>query len=463
MTTQQKALRINLEPRMYGIVAEIGAGQEVARWLFRVGGAAGTVAKAVSAYDMAVSDAFYGPTNRYVSRARLEKMLEHEYDQVVTILHENRGTKTEFFAFADTVAARNFAGTNECHGWMGIRFQTTPGGPPNQAILHVRMLDREAVAQQEALGILGINLLYGAFFNYRSPMDWNQSLLDNLTSERIEVDVVDLSGPAFAKADHRLGALFLVKVGLSDAALFGPDGKVLQPSEVLRRKPVLVERGSFRPVTRTNIDILDTARRRFARDLECAETDIATIMELTLHNLSSGGDTEVDLVDFLARADTLCASGATAMVSDYFEYHRLAAFLNRLTDRPVALALGVPSLAEIFNERYYTNLDGGILEAVGRLFKSNVRIYVYPLKVADSDELITADTWQPPAHLSHLYRHLLDNKQILSLDGADHDCLSIFSRQVLAKIRSGESGWEDQVPTSVAAIIRERGLFGCPR
>jgi len=460
LTTQQKALAINLDPRVYGTLAEIGAGQEVARWLFRVGGAAGTVAKAVSAYDMAVSDAFYGPTSRYVSKPRLVQMLDHEYEQVLEILGTTRGDTTEFFAFADTVAARNFAGTNECHGWIGVRFQTDPCGPANQVLLHVRMLDREAVAQHEALGILGINLLYAAFFTYPNAETRAASLLDGLTSDRLEVDVLDLSGPEFDAEDHRLAALFLVKLNLSDAALFGPDGRVLQPSEVLRKKPVLVERGSFRPVTNTNVDILDAARTRFATDLSCGETDIVSIMELTLQSLFAGREHgSVDLQDYLGRVETLAAAGSIAMVSDYFEYHRLAAFLARLTDRPVALALGVSSLAEIFDEKYYRALDGGMLEAVGRLFKADLRIYVYPLFAPGDSEPITAVTWQPPYHLKHLYQHLLDNKRIIPLDGYKTECLRIYSREVLGMIRNNETGWEGMVPDAVARIIKERELF----
>jgi len=463
LTTPQKALAINLDPRIYGTLAEIGAGQEVARWLFRVGGAAGTVAKAVSAYDMAVSDAFYGPAPRYVSKPRLVQMLDHEYGQVLAILGPTRGDTTEFFAFADTVTALNYAGTNECHGWMGIRFQTAPHGRANQALLHVRMLDREAVAQHESLGVLGINLLYAAFFTYPNAEARTASLLDNLSSDRIEVDVLDLSGPEFDHEDHRLAALFLVKLNLSDAALFGPDGRVLQPSEVLRKKPILVERGSFRPVTNTNVDILDAARRRFAADLHCPEGDIASIMELTLQNLVGGCvDGKVDLQDFLGRVETLAAAGSTAMVSDYFEYHRLAAFLGRLTDRPVALALGVSSLAEIFDEKYYRNLDGGMLEAVGRLFKTDLRIYVYPLCAPGDPEPITAESWHPPDHLKHLYRHLLAGNRIIPLDGYKPECLRVYSREVLGMIRRNEPGWQGMVPEAVAAIIERRGLFRTP-
>src|SRR5690349_5626885 len=167
--THGKALSINLDQRRYGTFAEIGAGQEVVRWFFRVGGAAGTIAKSMSAYDMAVSDAIYGPCDRYVCRPRLQSMLDYEHDLNLARLNESRGDMTAFFTFADTVAARNFKGTNECHGWMGVKFQAHPRDQDSQVIIHVRMLDVEATLQQEALGIVGVNLLYGAFYLNHEP------------------------------------------------------------------------------------------------------------------------------------------------------------------------------------------------------------------------------------------------------------------------------------------------------
>ena len=330
----RKALAVNLESRRYGTFAEIGAGQEVVRWFFRVGGAAGTIAKSMSAYDMTVSDAIYGPCDRYVCRQRLESMLDHEQALNLDRLRESRGDTTAFFVFADTVSARNFKGTNECHGWMGVRFQAHPRDQDSQIILHVRMLDTENALQQEALGIVGVNLLYGAFFLNHEPDQLIESLLDDLTTRRIEIDMIEFSGIAFRHVDNRVMSLRLVQLGLSGAAMFSAKGEVLQPSEVLYKKPILVERGSFRPVTHVNIDMLRSAHEKFAREREVEEDSIVSLMEITMRNLQASGgqpNGEIDLRDFLARADMLAACGKTVLISDYFEYYRLAAYLTRYT------------------------------------------------------------------------------------------------------------------------------------
>ena len=276
--TRHKALAINLDGRRYGTFAEIGAGQEVARWFFRVGGAAGTIAKTMSAYDMAVSDAIYGHTERYVSRDRLQSMLDYEHEKNVKRLSTARGDTTAFFVFADTVAAMGFRNTSECHGWLGLKFQAHPRDEASQITLHVRMLDRETSLQQEALGIVGVNLLYGAFFQHHEPEQLVESLLDNLSTERIEIDMIEFSGIEFRHVDNRLMSLKLVQLGLSKAAMFGPKGEVLQPSEVLHHKPVLVLRGTFRPVTKVNIDMLRCARTAFAQAHGQPEDEIVEIM-----------------------------------------------------------------------------------------------------------------------------------------------------------------------------------------
>src|SRR5271156_1759196 len=303
--THQKALRINLDPRWYGTVAEIGAGQEVVRWFFRVGGAAGTVAKSMSAYDMAVSDAVYGKADRYVSASRLQGMLDKEFALNVERLDSERGDDNCFFAFADTVVARSFRGGNECHGWMGVKFQAQPHDEPSQIVMHVRMLDVEAFAQQEALGIVGVNLLYGAFFQHHEPDKLIEGLLDRLTTGRVEIDMIQFRGIEFRGVDNRLMALKLVQVGLSGVAMFGPDREVLQPSEALRKKAVLVERGSFRPTTLVNIDMLETALAKFTADPALEGISVLPLAELTMRNLLAGGATDVDRRDFLARAELL--------------------------------------------------------------------------------------------------------------------------------------------------------------
>jgi hypothetical protein len=371
--THQKALRINLDPRWYGTIAEIGAGQEVVRWFFQVGGAAGTIAKSMSAYDMAVSDAVYGHADRYVSTGRLQAMLDREYELNIARLDESRGDSTAFFAFADTVTARSFKGGNECHGWMGVKFQAHPRDEPSQIVLHVRMLDSEAWLQHEALGVVGVNLLHGAFFEHHEPEQLIESLLDRLTTGRIEIDMVQFSGIEFRNVDNRLMALKLVQLGLSGAAMFGPDGKVLQPSEALRKKAVLVERGSFRPTTLVNIDMLECALAKFGADPAVTGKPVIALTELTMRNLLAGGE-DVDRRDFLARADLLAACGLTVLISDYFDYYRLAEYLAHQTSERVGIVMGIPSLVDLFDERNHAQLPGGILESFGRLFKNGLKV-----------------------------------------------------------------------------------------
>src|SRR2546423_4200883 len=373
--TNKKALQINIDAKKYGTFAEIGAGQEVARRFFQVGGASGTVAKTMSAYDMTFSDAIYGPTDRYVSRVRLHTMLEREYDLLIERLDKKMGGQRTFFVFADTVAARSFKLRNESHGWLGVRFQSEPRGSPSEIIIHVRMLDEANVDQQEALGVIGVNLLYGTFY-HQQPEKLISSLQENLVPGRIEVDMIKFSGPLYGGVDNRLMSLQLVSQGLTSAVMFRADGETVQPAEVFYKKALLVERGSFRPVTYATNDMLDGARRVFLRKCGCREDQLVVLMEMTLENLLSEG--QLNHEDFLARVDILGTLGRTVLVSRFGEYYRLAGYLSRYTNQMIGLVMGVPSLLEIFDERYYTNLEGGILEALGRMFKSGLTLFVYP-------------------------------------------------------------------------------------
>jgi len=458
--THQKALRINLDPRWYGTIAEIGAGQEVVRWFFRVGGAAGTVAKSISAYDMAVSDAVYGKADRYVSVGRLQGMLDKEFRLNVDRLGDERGDSTSFFAFADTVVARSFRGGNECHGWMGVKFQAQPHDEPSQIVMHVRMLDIEAWLQQEALGIVGVNLLYGAFFQHHEPERLIESLLDRLTTGRIEIDMIQFRGIEFRGVDNRLMALKLVQLGLSGVAMFGPDREVLQPSEVLRKKAVLVERGSFRPPTHVNLDMLATAKAKFAEDPAVAGKPILALTEITMRNLLAGGASEVDRRDFLARAELLAACGQTVLITDYFDYYRLAAYLGERTTERIGIVMGVPSLIDLFDEKNHAQLPGGILESFGRLFKNGLKLYVYPLQPGPDDELKTVDDIKVQPEIQPLYDYLAGRGSFVNLDNYCPDYLCIFSRDVLRRIAANDDSWETMVPDEVAALIKKRSFFG---
>ncbi len=457
LDTHQKALKINLDPRWYGSFAEIGAGQEVVRWFFRVGGAAGTVAKSISAYDMTVSDAIYGSGDRYVSQSRLQAMLDREFRLNVDRLSSTRGDTTSFFAFADTVVARSFKGGNECHGWMGVKFQSRPHDEPSQILIHVRMLDTEASLQQEALGVVGVNLLFGAFFMHHEPEKLVQSLLDKLTTGRIEIDMIEFRGIEFRAVDNRLVSLQLVQLGLSGAAMFGANHEVLQPSEALYKKAILVERGSFRPPTHVNFDMLECALEKFKKEPSVEGKEILPIFELTMRNLLAGGNV-VDRRDFLARADLLAACGMTVLVSDYFEYYRLAAYLSWRTKERVGIVMGIPSMIELFDERYYTQLPGGILESFGRLFKNELKLYVYPL-LGEAGNVTNVETLEVAPELTQLYGYLSARGSFIDLDNHKPEFLKIFSRDVLKKIAEGDDEWESMVPTEVAELIKKRGFF----
>ena len=476
LTTSRKALSINLEEARYGTFAEIGAGQEVARHFFQAGGASGTIAKTISAYDMVFSDAIYGKAPRYVSRERLTTMLDHEYRLLEERLAATRGSRTSFFVFADTVATLGYKGENDAHGWLGIRFQIHPLEPTNDIILHVRMWDKETVLQQAALGIIGVNFIYGAF-NYRtSPEKFIRSLADNLSTDRIEVDMLKFTGPAFAQVDNRLLSLLLVQTGLTNAVMFGPDGDVLQPSEVLHRKAILVERGSFRPVTRVNVDMLGCATAQFLQEPAVKGKPVMVLMEITMNNLLAAG--RLDAEDFLARVDLLGAIGYTVLISNYPEFYRLTSYFRRYTKEMIGVALGINNLVEIFKEKYYESLEGGILESFGRLFRNSVKLYVYPMRkeaydryvaagdnavtapVSTSDALISADTMRVVPHLQHLYAHLLENHYIENLTGSNPASLNIISRDVLGKIQANEPSWEEMVPPAVAEKIKQLSLFG---
>jgi len=454
----EKALRVNLDRSTYGSFAEIGAGQEVARWFFVVGGAAGTVAKTMSAYDMAVSDAIYGKADRYVSRQRLQAMLAHEYGLLVQRLGEKFGSEKRFFAFADTVAARSFARKDaECHAWLGIRFQHEPQAEPSEIILHARLLDLENVQQQEALGLLGVNLIHGAFYLFGQPKELIAGLMDNLSRERVEADLIKCSGPAFDGVDNRLMSLQLVQQGLTDAAMFTADGEVVQAAEVLYKKCIMVERGSFRPVTNVTLDMLRCAQAQFIQEPGVAGGDVVVLMEMTLKNLLDGG--EINHRDFLDRVDTLGTLGKPVLISNFAEHFRLAAYLQGYTKKRVGFVMGVPTLREIFDEKYYAGLEGGILESFGRLFKNDLKLYVYPLQDQPTGSLVTAGNLRVESNLRHLFAYLTENHFIQGLRDFDERCLSIFSREVLAKIQSGDAGWEAMVPPQVASMIKERRLF----
>jgi len=454
LDTSQKAQRINHDAQRYGTFAEIGAGQEVVRWFFRAGSAASTVAKTISAYDMAVSDAIYGPTDYYVSRRRLRAMLDYEYDLLLERLDKTRGGKQAFFVFANTVATRREAG----RGWLGIRFQAVSGSDPSEIIMHVRMLDKETVRQQEALGIIGVNLMHGAFYLHEQPDALIRSLLDDLTWERVEVDMIQFAGPAFVHVDNRLMALQLVQQDLAEAAMFTAKGEAVQWSEVLHQKPVLVQRGSFHPLTRSTLDLLERALDQFVEEPDLKGEKPVVFMEMTLRQLTR--EDRIDENDFLARADMLSALGQTVLISNFRRFHRLAAYLSRYTQRPIGMAMGASKLAEIFDERFYNDSEGGLLGGLGQLFKNPGRLYIYPHLDLETGHRLTVENFEAPQQLRHLYAHLVENRFIQPIRNFNPELLPIRSQDVLTKIRAGDISWEELVPPMIAEIIKRDGLFG---
>jgi len=460
--TKQKALRINLDRRIYGSFAEIGAGQETAAMFFKAGGASGTIAKTMSAYDMTFSDAIYGPeeSGRYVVESRLTKMLSKEYSLLEKRLDEKRGENTTFFAFANTVVALNYQKTNEGHGWIGLRFQLSPRTACNDVIVHVKMLDNENVLQQQALGVIGVNLIYGCFYYAKTPETLLLSLMDDLSPERIEIDMIRFSGPDFAGVDNRLMSMHLVKNGFTNAALFGPDGNVLQPSEALYKKNVLLLRGRLRPVTNVHLDMFSNGKKQFLEEPDVDPTRVVTIAELTLNNLAAQ-DHRIDEKDFLDRVDILCRLGQTVMISNFHEYFKLVSYLSRLTKLKMGLILGIPNLEYIFEEEHYRSLPGGILESFATLFSRKVKLFVYPT-LGQEGGIYHCKTFRVPPHLEPLYQYLLANDKIEDITDYNEANLHIVTDRVLQMVKAGEDGWEAMVPEGVAQQIKDNCLFGYP-
>ena len=456
--TRHKALALNLDATTYGTFAEIGGGQEVARWFFAVGGAAGTVAKTISAYDMGVSDALYGHAERYVSRQRLEAMLEQEFKQVLQQLDSGRGDKKRFFAFANTVATRSYKSPGNGRGWLGIRFQGKPHEEPSQIIFHAHLLDSTAARQQEALGILGVNLVYGAFFRRENPEVLIASLMESLSREQVELDMIKFSGPAFAGVDNRLMSLQLVELGFTEAAMFRANGEVVQPSEVLHKRPILVERGTFRPVTNLTYDLLKCAHKQFLEEPSVRGQEPVVLAEMTLRSFIP--EPEVGHTDFLARADILGALGFDVLISRFEPYYQLAEYLARYTDALIGLAVGLPATRQVADEKYYKDLPGGVLESVGRLFKRFVKMYVYPTRDPVSGQIQTLLNPPTPAPWHHLSNLLHDIGRTEPIRAYKESYLSIRRDDVLKLIQNGDSSWEEMVPDVVVGIIKTKRLFG---
>jgi len=454
----EKALVTNLAKGIYGTFAEIGAGQEVVRQFFHAGNASGTIAKAMSAYDKSFSDDIYGKETRYVCESRLRKMLSHEMDLLTSRLDESRGADTRFFSYANTVTTDPSRGG---HAWMGISFQLTPRSQVNTIFLHVRLQDLDRISQQETIGIIGVNLVHGAFHLHSDPMALIEALGDHILHHKIDIDMIRFEGESFKDVDHRQMCLHLVRKKLAKATMFSPSGETLQPAEILYKKNLLVQRGFFRPVTTVNADMCRSALEQFCKDRDLEEDSVVTIMELTLNNLVTGHDQgNTGVKDFLDRATLLQEMGHHVLVSNYPEYYLLSRFLNTLTSGHIAMVIGTPRLLDIFDNRYYEHVDGGILEAIGKLFRNNTHIYAYPWLSQDG-KLMSAYNLGVSRELEGLYRYLLDNDFISPLDNYAPELprLRLTSERVLERIQSNDPSWMKLVPEAVAKTICEEGLF----
>ena len=458
LSTKDKALRINLNENIYGTFSEIGAGQEVARHFFRAGGASGTIAKTMSAYDKGFSDAIYGVENdlRYVTQSRLTKMLNHEISLLESRVDRAVHTEKMFFSFANTVATIDFAKKYKGHGWMGIKFQTESSSEYSEIKLHVRFHLPEAKAQQEILGLMGVNLIYGAYYKHNKPRSLIKYLYDHIDPTTIEIDTINFSGPLFKDVDNRLLSLELIKNGMTQAVMFGPDGKNILPAAELYKKNILTIRGSFRPVTKVNEDMYEKSLKIIKKDKGFTDKNTISIFEITLSNLTSQG--KLDEQDFLDRAKLLCSMGKTVMITNFQEYYKLSEYFSKYTDKKVFLTMGVDNLIKVFDENYYTDLEGGILEAFSKLFTKNITILLYPMlqknKIIDSSNLVVSRS------MKNLYKYFVKNLRILDISDYNRTYLSIFSWDVLKKIQSNQKGWESSLPDNVSDLIKEKKLFG---
>ena len=384
-------------------------------------------------------------------------MLSREYDLLLERLMKQRGEDTAFFAFANTIAARSYSRDVDGQGWLGIRFQSKQQELHSQIDIHVSLHSNSYLQDQETLGILGVNLIYGALYMHDNAENLLMSLLDNIAPGSAEIDMIEFSGPAFVGVDNRLMALYLVQHGLSNAAMINAQGQVVQIADSLWQKSVLIERSRFRPPTKLTVDLMDNAYNAFIKDDNVDAEHVVKLGEMTLHDLSEEG--EIDVKDFLSRAELLCALGWDVLISNYGECFRLGQYLFRFTNKPIALAMGVPLLKRIFRESYYQDLPGGILESFGRLFKNDLRFYVCPMHDEVTGKYQGVNDLKVEEHLQHLYKYLLDNGFVRPLDFVKTEHLVIYSHEVLEQIRNNDQAWRNQVPDHVADIINEKSLF----
>ncbi len=423
--TKRKALNINLNGEIYGTFAEIGAGQEVARNFFNAGAASGTIAKTMSAYDMAFSDAIYGveDSGRYVSRSRLRKMLEHEYELLTERLTGEKYQKKRLFAFANTVAALNFSKTNEPHGWIGLRFQHEVGGAPNEIIFHVRLLDSDTLLQQKVLGVLGVNLVFAAYYYTRDVQTMIESLADNLSPGSVQIDLVKVNGPAFKDVNERLINLYLITKGFSKAAIFNPQGSAYQSKDFLYKKDIMILRTKYRQKSNPNFDLFNLAVEQFKRNLNIEDDNLVVMIEVLMSNAldQTPQFTLEDLRYFAERAEYLCSTGNHILVSNFTRNHYLAEYLSQFKPRNVGISTNISNLRNIFNSKQYSkgNYTDELLSYVSGLFSKNVKLYAYPYLDKQENQIVTTANMPVSDEARPLFEFLVKNHYIIDIENYD--------------------------------------------
>lgn len=454
-TTLNKAIEVNRDSSIYGTFAEIGAGQEVARHFFQAGQASQTVAKTISAYDMVYSDEIYGKESngRYVCESRLDKMLDKEYKLLLRRLETLRGDRTKFFAYSNTVTTGD-QNKRYCHGWMGIRFQSKFGGEPNDIVLHVRMLDKYRLQQQETLGILGANLVWSAFFATQDPKDLLPALVANIRQGQVGIDMIRCSGPDLKHFNNHILNLELVKRNLTEAVMFGPTGEILNIGDTLFGRPILIDRGEFRPVTNTHQQLIEKGISQFPKNFPKAK-DPLVLFEITMQNLMDEG--ELDEADFLNRIETLNALGRHVLVSNFFLFYRLKRFLRQSTKEPVAILLQARHLHQIFDESHYRDLEGGLIEGMAKLLNTDTRLYVCPQ--TKDGQCLLAENFAPAAPLKLVFDYFRSQNWITDLGNCEDLEEVVHSDEIRALIAKGDPAWEKHVPSAAAKIIKAKGLF----
>ena len=459
LSIENKCTRLNLNENIYGTFAEIGAGQETVRHFFRARNPKGTIAKTLSAYDKDFSDAIYGldPQNRYVTEPRLKRMIDYEAELIEKRLSRTKYPDKLFFSYANTVATIDWAKKYKGHGWLGIKFQREPKQAYSEIILHVQFHENNASQQQISLGIMGVNLIYAAFYQSDDPKVLIKKLYDHLSTDKIEIDSINFKGPVFANVDNRLMSLELVKEGITDAVMFSPEGNNILPANVLYKKNILTLRGSFRPVTNLNLHMYITARKLFLQQEEVDPEKTMIIFEMTLNNLKAEG--EINEKDFLDRADLLCASGQTVMISSFQEYYKVVEYFSQHSKKELGLAMGVDNLIDIFNEKYYRHLSGGILEAFGKLFFKSLKVYLYPMRDEKTGEIINSKNLKVHPRVRELYNFFVDNGKVIDIEDYNEESLDIHPRKVYEMILDGDKEWETMVPGLTAKMIKEKNLF----